>query len=77
MIRELKVVGAEVAVGEPADGPTRFQHRGLGSSLIERAEEIARGQGRSKIRVISAVGTRPYYARHGYERDGPWMGKPL
>ena len=77
MIRELKVVGAEVAVGASARDRTRFQHRGLGSSLIERAEEIARGQGRSKIRVISAVGTRPYYARHGYERDGPWMGKPL
>ena len=77
MIRELKVVGAEVAVGESARDRTRFQHRGLGSSLIERAEEIARGRGHPRIRVISAVGTRPYYARHGYERDGPWMGKPL
>ncbi len=77
MIRELKVVGAEVAVGDRASGPARFQHRGLGASLLDRAEEIARAAGHGRIRVISAVGTRPYYARHGYVRDGPWMAKPV
>jgi elongator complex protein 3 len=27
--------------------------------------------------VTSAVGTRNYYRRLGYERSGPYMAKPL
>lgn len=77
IIRELKVLGAETPVGSPAQRSAAFQHRGLGSALVDRAEEIARASGAARLRVISAVGTRGYYARLGYARDGPWMAKPL
>ena len=58
MIRELKVVGSEVAVGTPAGRPTAYQHRGFGSSLLGAAETEVRDQGFSGLYVTSAVGTR-------------------
>jgi elongator complex protein 3 len=30
-----------------------------------------------KLLVMSAVGTRNYYRRYGYERSGPYMAKSL
>jgi len=77
VIRELKVLGHELAVGSPATGPTDFQHRGLGRNLIAAAEEEARGRGYSDLYVMSAVGTRAYYRRFGFEVRGPHMAKPL
>jgi len=77
VIRELKVVGSEVPVGEPGSLPTDFQHRGFGRSLLAAAEERARSDGFSRIYVTSAVGTREYYRRWGYERIGPHMAKPI
>jgi elongator complex protein 3 len=77
VIRELKVLGSEVAIGREAHGSGEYQHRGLGRGLMERAEEIARQSGASRIFVRSAVGTREYYARRGYLPVGPQMAKPL
>lgn len=74
LIRELKVVGSAVPLGEDAD---EVQHKGIGSDLMEKAEEKARENGFDKILVISAVGTREYYRKLGYERDGPYMSKSL
>ncbi|MGA7922765.1 MAG: tRNA uridine(34) 5-carboxymethylaminomethyl modification radical SAM/GNAT enzyme Elp3 [Thermoplasmata archaeon] len=78
VIRELKVVGSEVPVGERAsayDGG--FQHTGFGARLVARAEELARDAGFSRLYVLSAVGTREYYRRLGYGPEGPHMWKPL
>ncbi|MGI0129838.1 MAG: elongator complex protein 3, partial [Thermoplasmata archaeon] len=77
VIRELKVVGSEVAVGAAALRPTDYQHRGFGRSLLEVAEEEARARGFAGLYVRSAVGTREYYRAHGYERAGPHQRKPL
>jgi elongator complex protein 3 len=44
---------------------------------MENAEEKARELGRDKVVVISAVGTREYYRKLGYEREGPYMVKYL
>ena len=77
VIRELKVLGMEVPLLAGADRPPgAWQHRGLGRGLVQAAEEEARGFGASRLAVIAAVGTRPYYARLGFERFGPWMAKP-
>lgn len=73
IIRELKVLGPERAIGEPAGDA--YQHRGLGRSLVARAEERARADGFDRIRVMSAVGTREYYRRLGYEALGPHYAK--
>jgi elongator complex protein 3 len=58
--------------------PTKFQHQGFGTLLMEEAERIARDEhGSTKLSVISGVGTRDYYAKLGYELDGPYMSKML
>jgi elongator complex protein 3 len=77
VVRELKVLGTEVPVGQRPDGPAAYQHRGLGRALIARAEEAARSAGHTRLLVLSAVGTREYYRELGFERYGPHMAKPL
>jgi elongator complex protein 3 len=75
VIRELKVVGSEVPVGQEGSRPSEYQHRGFGRSLLEAAEAAVRSQGYSRVYVTSAVGTREYYRRWGYERVGTHMAK--
>jgi len=67
MIREVHVYGQSLEIGEAATG--RAQHSGLGKQLIERAADIARERGYERLAVISAVGTREYYRKRGFE-DG-------
>ena len=58
--------------------PTKFQHKGFGMLLMEKAAQIARDEhGSAKLAVISGVGTRHYYRKLGYEIDGPYMSKLL
>ncbi|CAD5235420.1 unnamed protein product [Bursaphelenchus xylophilus] len=76
VVRELHVYGTSVPVA--SRDPTKFQHQGYGSLLMEEAERIAREEHLStKIAVISGVGTRHYYRKLGYELDGPYMSKHL
>jgi len=75
VIRELKVLGHELAVGAPAVGPDDFQHRGFGRRLMAEAEEAVRERGFDELYVTSAIGTREYYRRHGYLPRGPHMVK--
>ncbi len=77
IIRELKVLGAEVPIGGSAEGDAAYQHRGFGKALVHRAEEIARAAGADRIAVRSAVGTREYYRKLGYAPDGTRMAKAL
>ena len=76
IVRELKVYGRVVSVGSRDE--QAFQHRGLGRSLLEEMEKEAaeRFDSRSLL-VMSAVGTRNYYRKFGYERCGPYMAKQL
>ncbi|MGM5485426.1 MAG: tRNA uridine(34) 5-carboxymethylaminomethyl modification radical SAM/GNAT enzyme Elp3 [Nanobdellota archaeon] len=73
MIRELHVYGKSVAIGKEGD----VQHKGYGKQLMEKAESIARKDGKDKILVISGVGVRGYYRKLGYELEGPYMTKTL
>uniref|UniRef100_A0A6M2CYC2 Elongator complex protein 3 n=1 Tax=Rhipicephalus microplus TaxID=6941 RepID=A0A6M2CYC2_RHIMP len=76
IVRELHVYGSVVPVS--ARDPTKFQHQGFGTLLMEEAERIARNEhGSRKLAVISGVGTRNYYRKLGYELDGPYMSKLL
>jgi elongator complex protein 3 len=38
---------------------------------------MAKEAGYKRISVISAIGTREYYAMHGYEMDGLYMTRRL
>lgn len=64
MIREIHVYGNLVKIGEAAAG--KAQHLGLGTRLIQKAQEIARAHHYKKLAVISAVGTRHYYRSRGF-----------
>jgi elongator complex protein 3 len=64
VIREVHVYGQSVEIGESAPG--RAQHSGLGTQLIERAAALVSERGYGRLAVISAVGTRGYYAKRGF-----------
>ncbi len=76
IVRELHVYGSAVPL--QARDPTKFQHQGYGTLLMEAAERIARDEHEStKLLVIAGVGTRHYYRKLGYSLDGPYMSKIL
>ena len=75
IIREVHVYGQSVELGGESSGSV--QHRGLGSSLIEKAAEIALSKGYRKLTVISAVGTREYYAARGFTLTDLYMVRDL
>jgi len=75
-VRELRVYGRALRLGK--SGGDAWQHRGLGHALMEEAERHAREDSDAdRVLVTSAVGTRMYYRRLGYERLGPYMSKSL
>jgi elongator complex protein 3 len=76
IVRELHVYGPLVPVGMRL--AKAWQHKGFGVALLTEAERVAREDyGLKKLLVISALGTRRYYMRFGYERDGVYVSKNL
>jgi elongator complex protein 3 len=76
IVRELHVYGQLVPVGKHSD--SAWQHKGYGQILLKEAERLAGEElGLKKLLVISALGTRRYYMRFGYERDGVYVSKTL
>jgi elongator complex protein 3 len=75
LVRELHVYGPEVPVG--ADGGPWPQHKGIGRRLMALAEEAATAEAARRVVVISGIGARPYFAKLGYKRCGPYMCKEL
>ncbi len=73
MIREVHVYGPALPIGNESEGEA--QHIGLGTQLVHKAKAMARQAGFAKIAVISAVGTRNYYRKLGFELgvDGLYM----
>lgn len=75
IIREVHVYGQSLEVGSELEGAA--QHIGLGSRLITEAEIISREHGFSRLAVISAVGTRAYYAARGFNMGELYMIKAI
>ena len=75
IIREVHVYGQSLQVGEAQSGAA--QHAGLGTRLLNWAEQIALSRGYRQLAVISAVGTRRYYLRRGFERGELYLIKRL
>ncbi len=67
IIRELHVYGQVEQLGQQGEGKT--QHRGYGKKLINSAKKLATEKGFTKLSVISAIGTREYYRKQGFD-DG-------
>jgi len=75
IIREVHIYGQSLQVGYAQDGAA--QHVGLGTQLIQKAEEIAAAKGYHRLAVISAVGTRRYYAKRGFKPGRLYMTKDI
>jgi elongator complex protein 3 len=75
VIREVHIYGQTVSVGANETGAS--QHIGLGTELLVRAEEIARAANFPRLAVISAMGTRPYYKKRGFEDGEMYQVKNL
>jgi elongator complex protein 3 len=76
LLRELHVYGSMVPLGSTPD-PDQRQHRTFGRKLLDAAESVSLEAGYRELAVMSGIGVRPYYRRHGYERRGPYMVKEL
>jgi len=76
IVRELHVYGSLVPVGKHL---TRaWQHKGYGGILLAEAERTTlEDYSFKKILVISALGTKQYYKRFGYNYDGVYMSRTL
>jgi len=78
MIRELHVYGRLISVSDKNLHNDRPQHSGFGNRMINKAIEITKAEGLSKIAVISGDGVKGYYAdKHGFAREGDYMTKCL
>ncbi|MBU0591172.1 tRNA uridine(34) 5-carboxymethylaminomethyl modification radical SAM/GNAT enzyme Elp3 [Candidatus Micrarchaeota archaeon] len=88
LIRELHIYGPEIPLKvRNFDGTTNnkangsddnhAQHHGLGSNLLKEAEDIAIDAGKENMVIISGVGVREYYRKHGYVNCGPYVSKKL
>jgi len=76
IVRELHVYGPLVPVGKRLEGA--WQHKGFGADLLGEAERLAREDyDLKKLLVISALGTKQYYTRFGFSRDGVYVSKNL
>lgn len=76
IIRELHVYGK---LKNKTNNASTFsaQHNGLGGKLIQIANEITIKNGLKKISVISGIGVKRYYEKHGFHDDGTYMSKEL
>ena len=76
IVRELRVYGPLVPVGKRL--AEAWQHKGYGGVLLSEAERISvEDYDRRKVVVTSALGTKQYYKRFGYNYDGPYVSKLL
>jgi elongator complex protein 3 len=66
-IRELHVYGQSLKIGEKSK--QLGQHKGLGKTLLKKAEEISAKNKLKELKIISGVGVRDYYRKLGYKLD--------
>ena len=70
LVREIHVYGKATQVGDTST--TNTQHRGYGTNLLKKAEEIAyQEHGFNQIAVISGVGVKNFYRKNGFT-DGQY-----
>ncbi|MBW2978382.1 tRNA uridine(34) 5-carboxymethylaminomethyl modification radical SAM/GNAT enzyme Elp3 [Candidatus Woesearchaeota archaeon] len=73
IIRELHVYGPAVSIGKKGI----VQHKGIGKTLLAKAEEIAKTYHKKKMVIISGIGVRSYYKKLGYKLEGHYMVRKL
>jgi elongator complex protein 3 len=78
VLREIRVLGEARALGQgPGPGALAWQHRGLGTRLLEEVETRVRDWGMERLAITAGMGTRAYFRARGYSLDGPYMVRAL
>lgn len=75
IIREIHTFGQALTLKKHSS--TKVQHQGLGKQLIKKAETISHQKGFKKLAVISAIGTKEYYSKLGFKKEGLYMTKDI
>jgi elongator complex protein 3 len=76
IIRELKVVGRELSIGERSKNA--LQHKGYGKELLNEAERICFEEyDKKNLFVLSGVGVKDYYRKLGFKDNGIYLEKIL
>jgi elongator complex protein 3 len=76
IIRELKVVGRELSLGDRSK--EGVQHKGYGKELLDEAERICIEEFDKKhLFVLSGVGVKPYYRKLGFQDENVYLFKKL
>ena len=76
IVRELHVYGNQTQLNNRL--PDSFQHKGFGTQLLKKAEQITQDNSIDKLAIISGIGVRQYYKeKHDYQQDGPYVSKEL
>lgn len=76
IIRELKILGRELAIGERSKNG--LQHRGFGKELIDEAQRICvEDFDKKHLFVLSGVGVKEYYRNLGFKDDGFYLCKVI
>jgi ELP3 family radical SAM enzyme/protein acetyltransferase len=75
LIRELHVYSTLSNVG--IDKKHSLQHKGYGTKLLIKAEEIAKSHNFNKIAIIAGTGVRNYYRKFGYILEDTFMIKNI
>lgn len=77
LIREIHTYGQLQSL-RSHDSLIAVQHKGLGKTLLKKAEKIAKQDfGLSKIAVISGIGARNYFRKQGYQLKETYMVKEI
>jgi elongator complex protein 3 len=76
IIRELKVVGREIPIGEKNN--IGMQHKGFGRELVDEATRICIEEYDKKfLFVLSGVGVKPYYRKLNFKDEGFYLFKKV
>jgi elongator complex protein 3 len=76
IIRELKVLGRELSIGQK--NKKGWQHRGFGKELVDEAERVCFEKfGKKSLFVLSGIGVKEYYRKLGFVDDGVYLKKNL
>jgi elongator complex protein 3 len=75
LVRELHAYGELTPIGVKLG---KGQHSGFGKRLLAEAERIVKMEyGISKVAIISGIGVKEYYRKHGYREISTYMVKDV
>lgn len=78
LLRDIRVLGRPLLVGEAHNSENSLQHHGIGKELLRTAELYAKGKGAQRMVVYSSAGCVGYFRKCGYNSKNAYtLVKPL